>query len=127
MNMMKVLLVAVLLLLSLCGFAMSIWQGLTLPPHSSPGIKLRKAFLTGLGIVVCFVSGVIAIDYLASPDAELHWGSGVLGGLLCFILPMALITIVGSYLWFSRQEATQQYFATRLRRIIERSKKADHK
>jgi hypothetical protein len=84
--------------------------------------KAIKACLTGLGLIISFISGTVAVDYLGSPSVEKKWSPDSLMALLCVVLPIGFLTVVGSYIWYSRQDTTRQFFSRRLTEIIQKSK-----
>jgi len=111
-------------LLSLSGFVIAAKQGLGWAPKLGVVARIRKALLTGFGFLVFVISGLVAIDYLVNPNIGKTWSLAALEGLFCFAFPIALLPIVGSFIWFSRRNATHQYFSSKLREIIENSKKS---
>jgi len=113
----------VLASLSLSGFVVAVKQGLGWIPKLGILERIKKALLTGFGFLVFVMCGFVAIDYLANPNVEKTWSLGALEGLFCFAAPIGSLTIVGSFIWFSRRDATQQYFSHKLNEIIENSKK----
>lgn len=108
-------------LLSISGFVLAVRQGYRL--SSQPGVllRIRKAFLTGFGFLVFFISGVMAIYFFGDPNLEKDWSLASLEGLLCFAIPIGLLTIIGSFIWFSRINTTQQYLSRKLKEITGKS------
>jgi hypothetical protein len=111
-------------LVSLSSFIVAAKQGLGWIPKLGVLERVKKALLTGVGLVVFFVSGVVALYYLVEPNVEKDLSLVALKGLFCFAVPIGLLTILGSFIWFSRRDATQMYFSHKLTEIIERSKKS---
>lgn len=115
-----------LAILSLTGFAVAVKQGLGWIPKLGILERIIKSTLTTLGFIVFAVSGFVSIDYLSSPNVEKTWSLVSIEGLLCFAIPMGLITFVGSFIWFLRRDATHQYFSNKMSEIVRHSKRPDN-
>ncbi len=110
-------------LLSMVGFVLAVWPNLKLIPNLGIPARIGRALLTGLGFLLFSISGAIALDYLGSPELEKDLERETLGGLFCFSVPIALLTTIGSLIWYSGRIHTQSYFSSRLDKIIQNSKK----
>jgi hypothetical protein len=111
-------------LVSLSSFIIAAKQGLGRIPQLGVFERVKKAILTGIGFVVFFISGFVAIYYLADLSVEKNLSLVSLKGLFCFLAPIGLLTILGSFIWFSRRDATQEHLSHKLTEIIEKSKKS---
>ena len=110
-------------LFSLFGFMLSVWPNMKLTPNLGVLARIGSALMTGLGFLIFFIIGTVALDYLGSPDVEKSWNTKNMGGLICFALPGALLVTLGSLIWYSGRIATQKFFSRRLSEIIQKSKK----
>ncbi len=102
-------------LISIFGFFLAARQGYRLSLQPGVLLRIRKAFLTGFGFLVFFISGVMAIYFFGDPNLEKDWSFASLEGLLCFTMPIGLLTIIGSFIWFSRVDTTQQFLSRKLK------------
>lgn len=123
MNMRYLLIGLVLAFLSLSSFIMVLSQGWHWIPGANILDRIRRALLSGLGFAICFISGVIALDYLGSPNSEKNWSTETLGNLICVISPMIVLTIFGSFIWYSQRDITRNILFARLNQIIHRAGK----
>jgi ABC-type Fe3+ transport system permease subunit len=110
-------------LICLVGLLLLVQPSRRQPVHLGIIERMIRAFLAGLGFMISAISGTAAVNYLGSPRLEKDWNIGTLAALSCFALPIGLLTIIGVYYWYSRQDATQQFFSRRLNEIIRKSKK----
>jgi hypothetical protein len=120
-NMIKGLLAT---LLSLLGFVLAVWPNLKLIPNLGIAARIGRALMTGLGFLFFSISGTVALDYLGSPNIERNWDIKALSGSFCFGLPVSLLLMIGSFIWYSRRIGTQRHFSTKLDKIIQNSKKS---
>jgi uncharacterized BrkB/YihY/UPF0761 family membrane protein len=113
----------VLALFSLSGFVLALRQGAHWIRNASVLDKLQRALFAGLGFAICFISGVISLDYLVSPNLEKNWDRVALSSLICMTSPMIILTTIGAFIWNLRRDATQSFLSNRLDRIIQKSRK----
>jgi hypothetical protein len=109
--------------ISIFSFVLILRQAQGLPPNPSFFERLKRAIMVGVGFLVFFISGVVSIDYISSPSIAKNWNIRAILALLCYTIPVFLITLLGSFVWFSRSDATRQFFSRRLKNINQNSKK----
>lgn len=114
---------SLLAFVSLSSFVFVLRQGSHWRQKAGISDSLRRALLSGLGFAIFFTSGVIALDYIGTPNVEKHWDVLTVGSLMCLASPMIMLTTVGAFVWYLRRDATQHFLSERLNRIIQRRKR----
>jgi uncharacterized membrane protein len=109
-------------LLSLSGFVIAILQNSQKEDAIFPA-RIRRALLTGVGFAVFSIAGVVSFTYLTGSTYEQTWNDDALFSFICLLLPFVLLTIVGSFIWYSRQNTIQHFWSERLKKIIDENRK----
>jgi hypothetical protein len=88
-------------LLSVLGFGLCLLPIRGLKGEASIGDRVRRSLITGLGFLICFSSGAVAVDYLWWQNSENTWDFEALQSLLCLAFPFAVIVSAGAYMKYT--------------------------